>query len=89
MEQRNGKRSERQLRWLHSASRLLLQGRCQGQIGSGVVARRWAQRRNIALKLMSQTPEGWNVPPASGESFWRALRFGGSGFALAWLLAQV
>jgi len=28
-------------------------------------------------------------PPCLGECFWRSLRFGGAGFALAWLLAQL
>jgi len=47
------------------------------------------QRRKLAANLISQPPVGWTVSPASGERFWRALRFGGTGFGLAWLLAQL
>ena len=89
VEQRKGKRSGGELRWLHHASSLLLQGRCQSHAGSGVAARRWTQRRKLAANLMSQPPVGWETPVPSGKRFWRALRFGGAGFTLAWLLAQL
>ncbi|MDC3011226.1 hypothetical protein OAZ24_03230 [Synechococcus sp. AH-736-G21] len=89
MEQRKGKRCSKQLHWLHHASRLLVQGQCQSHVRSAVAARRWRQRRNLASKLISQPPMGWDVPMASGERFWRGLRFGGAGFMLAWLLAQL
>jgi len=89
VEQRKGKRTGQELRWLHHASRLLLQGQCQAHAESGVAARRWVQRRKLAANLISTPPVGWPLSPASGERFWRALRFGGAGFALAWLLAQL
>ena len=89
VEQRKGKRPAQALRWLHQASRLLLQGQCQAHAKSGVAARRWGQRCKLAANLISQPPVGWTLSPASGERFWSALRFGGAGFALAWLLAQV
>jgi len=89
VEQRKGKRCGKQLHWLHHASRLLLQGLCQSHVGSAVAARRWRQRRNLASKLIGQPPVGWDLPTASGERFWRGLRFGGAGFTLAWLLAQL
>lgn len=89
MEQRKGKRPVQELRWLHQASRLFLQGQCQDHAKSGVAARRWMQRRKLAANLISQPPVGWTLSPASGERFWRALRFGGAGFGLAWMLAQL
>ena len=42
-----------------------------------------------AAKLIDQSPAGWDLMTASGERFWRALRFGGAGFTLAWMLAQL
>ena len=89
MEQRKGKRCGTELLWLHHASRLLLQGRCQSRSGSSVSARRWRQRRRLAVNLISPAPDGWDLPTASGMRFWRALRLGGAGFTLAWLLAQI
>ena len=89
MEERKGKRRSSELRWLHHASRLLLQGRRQSNVGSGVASRRWVQRRKLAANLISQPLEGWDVPRASGQRFWEALRFAGEGFTLAWLLAQL
>jgi len=67
----------------------MVQGRCHSLSGEGVAARRWIQRRKLASKLINQPLVGWDLPPSSGERFWRALRFGGAGFTLAWLLAQL
>jgi len=89
VEQRKGNRCGRELHWLHHVSRLLLQGQCQSHAGSGVASRRWLQRRQLAARLISEPPAGWDVETASGERFWRVLRFAGTGFALAWLLAQL
>ena len=89
VEQRKGKRLGKELRWLHRASRLLLQGQCQARTRAGVAARRWLQRGKLATNLISEPPVGWTLPTTSGERFWRALRFGGAGFALAWVLAQL
>ncbi|MCB4388540.1 hypothetical protein FZZ90_01450 [Synechococcus sp. MU1617] len=89
MEQRKGKRPSSALRWLHRASRLLLQGQCQAHARSGVAARRWVQRGKLGSNLISQPPVGWPLSPSSGERFWRAMRFGGAGFALAWFLARL
>ena len=47
------------------------------------------QPRKLAANLITQRPVGWAFSPVSGERFWRSLRFGGAGFALAWLLAQL
>jgi hypothetical protein len=38
-------------------------------------------RRLLALKI-----DGWTMTPESGLRFWRGLRWGGTGFGLAWLL---
>jgi len=89
VEQRKGKRRGTELHWLHHASRLLLQGHCQSRGGSAVASRRWSQRRQLAAKLIDQSPAGWDLTTASGERFWSALRFGGAGFTLAWMLAQL
>ena len=89
MEQRKGQRRVRELRWLHHASRLVLQGKFQAHARSDVAARRWVQRRKLAANLITQRPVGCAFSPASGERFRRALRFGGTGFALAWFLAQL
>ena len=89
MEQRKGKRRSSALRWLHLASRFLLQGQCQAHAQSGVAARRWLQRGKLVANLISQPPEGWPLSPSSVKHFWKALRFGGAGFALAWFLAQL
>ena len=65
---------------------------CKGNVAharSGVAARRWLQRRKLAANLITQRPVGWAFSPVSGERFWRALRFGGAGFVVAWLLAQL
>ena len=88
MEQRKGQRRVSELRWLHHASRLVLQGQCQAHAQSGVAARRWLKRK-LAANLITQRPVGWASSPVSGERFWRSLRFGGAGFALAWLLVQL
>ena len=89
MEERKGKRVGKELRWLHHASRLLLQGQCQARARAGVAARRWLQRGKLGTNLLSELPVGWTLPLTSGERFWKALRFGGAGFALAWVLAQL
>ena len=89
MEERKGKRCRSELRWLHHGSRLLLQGQRQSHVGSGVAARRWIQRRKLATNLISHPIVGWDVPTESGQRFWKALRFGGAGFTLAWLLSQL
>ena len=79
----------RQLRWLHTASLLMLQGRRQAvslQSGRGSSQRRWKQRQNLAQKLLESPAEGWTLPKQRGARFWRALRWGGAGFVVAWWL---
>ena len=64
---------------------------CKGSVSLTFdrLLRRGAGASDLASKLISQPPMGWDVPMASGERFWRGLRFGGAGFMLAWLLAQL
>ena len=66
-------------------------GRTDALLGQCVVfasrLRSRLQRRKPAANLI--TPVGWAFSPVSGERFWRSLPFGGAGFALAWLLAQL
>ena len=79
----------RQLRWLHTVSLLMLQGRRQAvsiQRDQSSSERRWRQRRDLAEKLLETPAEGWTLPKHRGARFWRALRWGGSGFVLAWWL---
>jgi hypothetical protein len=85
-------RKQRQrLGWLHSCSRLLHVGRVQFlavKQGKGVAARRGQQRLLMGRRLLELEIVGWSIKPASGERFWRGLRWGGAGFSLAWLLNQ-
>ncbi len=85
-------RMQRQrLRWLHSCSQLLQVGRVQFlavKQGKGVAARRGQQRLLMGRRLLELEIVGWSIKPASGERFWRGLRWGGAGFSLAWLLNQ-
>ena len=77
------------LGWLHASSRLLQVGRVQSlavkRVG-GVAARRAQQRLEMGRRLLALKIYGWTMTPESGLRFWRALRWGGIGFSLAWLL---
>ena len=77
------------LGWLHASSRLLQVGRVQSlavnRVG-GVAARRAQQRLEMGRRLLALKIGGWTMTPESGLRFWRALRWGGIGFSLAWLL---
>jgi hypothetical protein len=79
------RREQRQLKWLHGVSRLIQQGECQHQPGSGAQGRRWQQRRLFAQQLFDRNFNGWLHPERSGSRFWRGLRWGGAGFVLAWV----
>ncbi|MCB4427864.1 hypothetical protein FZX09_03420 [Synechococcus sp. MU1643] len=69
MEQRKGQPGVRELRWLHHALRLVLEGQCQAHARSDVAALRWVQRRKLAVNPITQRPVGWAFLPASGERF--------------------
>jgi len=79
----------RSLGWLHASSRLLQVGRLQSlavkRVG-GVAARRAQQRLEMGRRLLAVKIDGWTVTPESGVRFWQGLRWGGTGFSLAWLL---
>ena len=77
------------LRWLHTAGRLMQQGQAQEAAlrqGSGLVVRRVKQRQQLGQRLLEQETSGWLMPQQRGSMFWRALRWGGAGFTLAWLI---
>ena len=77
------------LRWLHTAGRLMQQGQAQAAAlrhGSGLVVRRVKQRQQLGQRLLEQQTVGWLMPQERGAVFWRALRWGGAGFALAWVI---
>ena len=77
------------LGWLHASSRLLQVGRVQSlavKRAGGVAARRSQQRLEMGRRLLALKIDGWTMPPESGVRFWRGLRWGGTGFGLAWLL---
>ena len=77
------------LRWLHTAGRLMQQGQAQAAVvrqGSGLVVRRVKQRQQLGQRLLEQQTVGWLMPQERGAMFWRALRWGGAGFALAWVI---
>ena len=54
--------------------------------GSGLVVRRVKQRQQLGQRLLEQQTVGWLMPQERGAVFWRALRWGGAGFILAWVI---
>ena len=79
----------RPLGWLHASSQLLQVGRVQSlavKRAGGVAARRGLQRLEMGRRLLALKIDGWTMTPESGLRFWRGLRWGGTGFGLAWLL---
>jgi hypothetical protein len=75
--------------WLHSLSSLLAVAargeRLQPEhIGTG--ARRLRQHLELGQRLLDPLPKPLRAATGQGEWFWRALRWGGSGMLLAWLL---
>ena len=84
-----GRCEQRPLKWLHGVSRLIQQGECQHQAGTGVQGRRWQQRRLFASQLFDRNFKGWLHPERRGSRFWRGLRWGGAGFVVAWVVAHL
>ena len=79
----------RPLGWLHASSQLLQVGRVQSlavKRAGGVAARRSQQRLEMGRRLLALKIDGWTMTPESGLRFWRGLRWGGTGFGLAFLL---
>ncbi len=50
--------------------------------------RRRAQRLALAQRLLDPLPASLRPPGQGSERFWIALRWGGLGAAIAWLLAR-
>ena len=80
------RREQRQLKWLHGVSRLIQQGECQHQPGSGVQGRRWQQRRMFAQQLFDRKFNGWLIPSGLDHVFGEG--FAGEGQGLSWLGLQ-
>ena len=47
------------------------------------------KRRLFAQQLLDHDVKGWLHPEHSGSRFWKGLRWGGAGFVLAWILANL
>ncbi len=75
--------------WLNSLSALLAMA-ARGErlkpedTGSG--ARRLRQHLELGQRLLDPLPRSLRTEQSGGEWFWRALRWGGAGLVLAWLL---
>ena len=70
----------------HLAAVLSLAGRPGAVAPSGVTLRRRRQRLELAQRLLDPLPEALLPSRRHGEMFWSALRWGGLGLLLAWLL---
>jgi hypothetical protein len=58
-----------------------------GAVGpTGVTLRRRRQKLELAKRLLDPLPDGLLPSSRHGERFWSALRWGGLGLLLAWLL---
>lgn len=77
--------SRRPVRLLHRLDGLLAQAVLAGR-GSGSAARRQRQRLALAQRLLDPLPPALLSPDRQGQRFWQALRWGGLGLLLAWLL---
>ncbi|MCP9926890.1 hypothetical protein KBY90_03280 [Cyanobium sp. CH-040] len=53
---------------------------------SGVAQRRQQQRLAVAQRLLDPLPAPLTMADGGATAFWRALRWGGLGLLLAWLL---
>ncbi len=73
----------------HLAAVISLAGR-QGREGpgGGVAGRRRRQRLELAQRLLDPLPAALKPTSRQGERFWSALRWGGLGLLVAWLLRR-
>jgi hypothetical protein len=72
----------------HLAAVLSLAGR-KGAVGpSGLASRRRRQRLELAQRLLDPLPEALLPASRNGERFWSAMRWGGFGLLVAWLLRR-
>jgi hypothetical protein len=51
--------------------------------------RRRRQRLSLAQRLLDPLPVGLRAPGQAADLFWRALRWGGGGLLLGWLLQRL
>ncbi len=70
----------------HLAAVLTLAGRPGAAGPGGVSLRRRRQRLDLAQRLLDPLPEALLPSTRHGDRFWTALRWGGLGVLLAWLL---
>lgn len=72
---------------LHQLAAVLsLAGRPGAVAPTGVTLRRRRQRLELAQRLLDPLPEALLPSTRHGDRFWSALRWGGLGLLLAWLL---
>ncbi|WP_216908509.1 hypothetical protein [Synechococcus sp. CCY 0621] len=70
----------------HLAAVLSIAGRPGAVAPTGVTLRRRRQKLELAQRLLDPLPDGLLPSSRHGERFWSALRWGGLGLLLAWLL---
>ncbi|MEA5440975.1 hypothetical protein [Cyanobium gracile] len=70
----------------HLAAVLSIAGRPGAVAPTGVTLRRRRQKLELAQRLLDPLPDGLLPSSRHSERFWSALRWGGLGLLLAWLL---
>ncbi len=70
----------------HLAAVLSIAGRPGAVAPTGVTLRRRRQKLELAQKLLDPLPDTLLPSSRHGDRFWLALRWGGLGLLLAWLL---
>ena len=70
----------------HLAAVLSIAGRPKAVAPTGVTLRRRRQKLELAQRLLDPLPDALLPSSRHGERFWSALRWGGLGLLLAWLL---
>ena len=70
----------------HLAAVLSIAGRPGAVAPTGVTLRRRRQKLELAQRLLDPLPNALLPSSRHGERFWSALRWGGLGLLLAWLL---
>ncbi len=70
----------------HLAAVLSIAGRPGAVAPTGVTLRRRRQKLELAQRLLDPLPDALLPSSRHGERFWTALRWGGLGLLLAWLL---
>jgi hypothetical protein len=78
-------RRQRPVRVLHLLDGLFTQASQAGR-SRGVAARRQRQRLALSQRLLDPLPRGLTPPDQGSRLFWQALRWGGMGLLLTWLL---